>query len=162
MRDNHAEDTRKRHEGVNVKQPQGKTKMGKSADGGLFESGYFMLMGPFYLFPHCSLVVVVVSLSFRSTFICSLCAVVPRRHLSPFSVPCNAADGLCERCGRSQRISIYLTLTRPSSFPRSLMQHMQESLFPRPLLLVFGRPWSPLVSRCSCRHYCEPLFGTSC
>lgn len=44
---------------------------------------------------------------------------------------------------------------------RSLMRHMQESLDPRPLLLMFGRPWSPLVSRCSRRHYCEPLFGTS-
>lgn len=70
------------------------------------------------------------SFLFHSTFICSLDALVLRHHLPPLSVPCNAADGLCERCGRSQRISIYLTQTRPSSFPHSLMQHMQESLDP--------------------------------
>lgn len=54
-----------------------------------------------------------------------LCAIFPLCHLSPFSIPCNATDGLCERWGRSQRISIYLTLVCPSSSSRSLIYHTQ-------------------------------------
>lgn len=54
-----------------------------------------------------------------------LYTIFPLCHLSPLSVPCNATDGLCERWGRSQRISIYLTPVCPSSSSHSLIYHTQ-------------------------------------
>lgn len=54
-----------------------------------------------------------------------LCAISPLCHLSPLRIPCKATDGLCERWGRSQRISIYLTPACPSSSSHSLIYHTQ-------------------------------------
>lgn len=61
-------------------------------------------------------------------------AISPLRHLSPLRVPCNATDGLCERWGRSQRISLYLTPACPSSSSHSLIYHTQV------LLIVVWQP----------------------
>lgn len=134
-----------------------KQRMGKRADGASFESGYFMLMGPFT----CPSIVLLLLFSFlfHSTFICSLYALVLRHHLSPLGVPCNAADGLCERCGRSQRISISLTQTRPSSFPHSLMQHMQESLDPHHHLFIKIYCWC-LADRAPCLSAGAPVLSS--
>lgn len=86
---------------------------------------------------------------FVSFFHSFLCTLFPLPHLPPFCVPCNATDGLCERWGRSQRISIYLTRACPSSSSHSLIYHTQV-----PLIVVwrpapgpgFGSSlWAPVI-----------------
>lgn len=88
----------------------------------------------------------------------------PLCHLSPLSVSCNTTDGLGERWGRSQRISIYLTPACPSSSSHSLIYHTQV------LFIVVWQPalgpWlysslsTPLVITVSlallgiCQHIC--------
>lgn len=88
-----------------------------------------------------------------------LYTIFPLCHLSPLSVPCNATDGLCERWGRSQRISIYLTPVCPSSSSHSLIYHTQVLFY---CCLAAGfQPMALLVSLSPCHHYCEPLLGIS-
>lgn len=81
------------------------------------------------------------------SFLC-VCYLSSVPSVSPL-VPCNATDGLCERWGRSQRISIYLTPVCPSSSSHSLIYHTQV------LLIVVWQPapgpgldsslWAPVI-----------------
>lgn len=112
MRDNLAEDTRTPHTVLNVKQPQGQ-KRGKCWTVVCLRVDTLRWWGLWRVPPLFSCFF---PFFFHSTSICSFYTFVLRHHLSPLSVPCNAADGLCERCGRSQRISICVTQRRPS-FP---------------------------------------------
>lgn len=86
--------------------------------GGKFAPG-FIVSGSFISlsFGHCS--------SFFLSLCFFPCIIFPLCHLSPLSVSCNTTDGICERWGRSQRISIYLTLVCPSSSSHSLIYHTQ-------------------------------------
>lgn len=89
-------------------------------------------------------------LGFPSFF---LYTIFPLCQLSPLSVPCNATDGLCERWGRSQRISIYLTPACPSSSSHSLIYHTQ---------VLFIVVWQPALGPWLYLSLSAPLIITVC
>lgn len=96
---------------------------------------------------------------FMPVFHFFLCAISPLCHLSPLRLPCNATDGLCERWGRSQRISIYLTPACPLIFLSQLdLSHTSASYC---CLAAGSRPRARLDSLSSCHHYPGPLLGIS-
>lgn len=149
MRDNHAEDA----QSYECETTTGTNKNGEKSGWCFFESGYFMLMGPFYVSLYCSLVVIFSSFSLHFHLFplrsrppapsvypqCPLqCCRWPLWEMREITEDFYPSDPDTPFFFSSQLDAAHARVPRPS--PTSFYENM---------LLMFGRPCSLLVSWCS-------------